>query len=218
MMMNGFEHMRKQNFAQIYADGVVVNNADPQQARRLQVRVAGVHDDVPDEDLPWAVCGMDAGRGPHSEAAAVAVPRIGALVSVEFQQGDPQNPIYTGGVSSSKTVPALFKINYPDRSGFLLPNGTYFYVDEVTGDLKIQHRGMTCTVDADGKTTVVTAELLVDCPKTRFTGTVEIDELVTVHAGITGEGDVQLDGYSLKLHDHIEQGDGAATSAARPTV
>lgn len=216
--MNGFEHMRKQNFSQIYADGLVVNNVDPQKSRRLQVRVAGIHDDVPDEDLPWAVCGVDAGRGPHEEAAHVAIPRIGALVSVEFQQGDPQNPIYTGGVSSSKTVPALFKVNYPDRSGFLLPNGTYFYVDEVSGDLVIQHQSMTAVVNEAGETTLTCPKLLVDCPDTKFTGLVEIDGHVTVHAGISGEGDVVLDNYSLKLHDHMEQGDGQATSAARPTA
>lgn len=213
-----FDHFKQQDYKSTEVHGVVVNNVDPMKARRLQIRVSPIHDGVPDAALPWAVCGVSAGRGPTLAAASVAIPMIGADVLVKFQQGDPQNPIYTGAISSSGTVPELFRINYPNRSGRILPNGTYMYVDEVTNDMMIHHRATTLLIAASGRTTVNIAEnasvnvvgetllktpkLTVDCPQSLFTGIVQINGQLRPMAGVVGSGDVDMDGFTLKKHKH----------------
>lgn len=81
--------------------GTVVNNVDPMQMGRLQVTVP----DVVLAPLNWAmpcfpVSGMQAG--------AWMIPGLGAGVWVEFEQGDPDHPIWSGcWYGSAAEVPAL---------------------------------------------------------------------------------------------------------------
>lgn len=73
--------------------GTVVNNADPMMRGRLQVMVPDVFGAVPST---WAeACTPLAGpTGPPM--GAHLVPPIGAGVWVEFEQGDPNYPIWVG--------------------------------------------------------------------------------------------------------------------------
>lgn len=145
-----FEALRNQSIGEAFLDAVVVDNNDPLKLRRLKIRASSIHADTPEEHLPWAICGMPTGQGPLATATEFAVPRNGSTVLVVFQNGDPAEPIYLGGISDSTNVPALFKTNYPNRVGWLLYNGTAFYVDCQTNVLSIAHRGTTITIDANG--------------------------------------------------------------------
>ena len=70
--------------------GTVLDNIDPLQSGRLQVEVPDVAGTVPST---WALpCLPFAGTG----AGFFAVPPVGSLVWVEFEQGDPDYPIWTG--------------------------------------------------------------------------------------------------------------------------
>jgi uncharacterized protein involved in type VI secretion and phage assembly len=70
--------------------GTVLNNIDPLQTGRLQVAVAGVAGLLPSN---WAIpCLPLAGK----QMGAYVVPQIGAGVWVEFEQGNPEFPIWTG--------------------------------------------------------------------------------------------------------------------------
>jgi hypothetical protein len=70
--------------------GVVTNNLDPLQVGRIRARVSDVSGAI---DLNWAMpcvpCGL-------SKRVAGSLPKIGASVWIEFEQGDPQRPIWTG--------------------------------------------------------------------------------------------------------------------------
>ena len=95
--------------------GTVVNNVDPEQRGRIQVIVPDVSNImVSSWALPCApVGGMQTGM--------FAVPPIGAGVWVEFEQGDPDYPIWTGCFwGSTAEVPALAKIVPPAVSGITL--------------------------------------------------------------------------------------------------
>jgi len=82
--------------------GVVLNNIDPMQQGRLQIQVPDVAGLVP---TSWAmpcmpVAGMQNGM--------VAPPMIGSGVWVEFEQGNPDHPIWVGCFwGSAAEVPAL---------------------------------------------------------------------------------------------------------------
>jgi hypothetical protein len=71
--------------------GIVIENIDPEQIGRVLVQVPDVLGETPSS---WALpCVPAAGI----QAGVFVVPPIGSQVWVEFEQGDPDYPIWTGG-------------------------------------------------------------------------------------------------------------------------
>jgi type VI secretion system (T6SS) baseplate-like injector VgrG len=71
--------------------GTVVNNIDPEQRGRIQAIVPDVQGVIP---TTWAMpCVPIAGK----LEGTFMVPQIGAGVWMEFEQGDPEYPIWVGG-------------------------------------------------------------------------------------------------------------------------
>jgi len=70
--------------------GTVVNNLDPENRCRIQAIVPDVQSFIP---LTYALpCLPAAGKG----SGAFFVPEVGAKVWIEFEQGDPDYPIWSG--------------------------------------------------------------------------------------------------------------------------
>jgi hypothetical protein len=70
--------------------GTVLNNVDPEQRGRILAQVPDVSALLP---TSWALpCVPIAGR----QMGMYAVPQIGSAVWIEFEQGDPNYPIWTG--------------------------------------------------------------------------------------------------------------------------
>jgi uncharacterized protein involved in type VI secretion and phage assembly len=98
--------------------GTVVNNVDPLQIGRIQVAVPDVNTAIPGT---WAMpCMPIAGM----QMGAYLVPQIGAGVWVEFEQGDPDYPIWVGGFyGSAAEVPALALAGIPASPNILFQTG-----------------------------------------------------------------------------------------------
>lgn len=91
--------------------GIVINNIDPEFRARLLVQVPDVLGPVPSS---WAeACTPLAGpTGPPM--GAYLVPPIGAGVWVEFEQGDPEYPIWVGcRFASSADIPPTARAGLP---------------------------------------------------------------------------------------------------------
>jgi uncharacterized protein involved in type VI secretion and phage assembly len=118
--------------------GVVVNNIDPMQIGRIQASVPDVSGLVP---TSWAMpCVLVAGIN----TGVFTVPQIGSGVWIEFEQGDPDRPIWVGGYwGSAAEVPVMAKSVPPGINGFTiqttLKNGlTISDVPGPTGGILIQ--------------------------------------------------------------------------------
>ena len=102
--------------------GIVVNNLDPMQIGRLQAIVPDVSNVIPSS---WAMpCAPVAGI----QHGQFAVPPIGSSVWIEFEQGDPDYPIWVGCFwGSAAEVPALSRLVPPVVPGItfqtVLQNG-----------------------------------------------------------------------------------------------
>ncbi len=71
--------------------GTVINNVDPEQRGRIQAIVPAVQGLVP---MGFAMpCVPLAGK----QEGTFMVPQLGAGVWIEFEQGDPDYPIWVGG-------------------------------------------------------------------------------------------------------------------------
>ena len=85
--------------------GSVINNVDPMLTGRIQAIVPDVSGPTP---TSWAMpCVLMAGI----QTGNIAIPPIGAGVWIEFERGDPDYPIWTGGFfGSAAEIPALHQL------------------------------------------------------------------------------------------------------------
>jgi uncharacterized protein involved in type VI secretion and phage assembly len=93
----------------------VINNIDPMQIGRIQVIVPDVSNVIP---TSWAMpCVPVAGI----QMGVYTVPPIGSGVWVEFEQGDPDYPIWVGCFwGTAAEVPALARMVPPVLAGITL--------------------------------------------------------------------------------------------------
>lgn len=93
----------------------VVDNADPLRLRRLTLRIPDV---LGSQDSTWALpCFPVAGR----QMGVFALPPVDALVWAEFEHGDPNYPVWTGGRwGSAGDVPSSALDAPPGRQNILL--------------------------------------------------------------------------------------------------
>jgi uncharacterized protein involved in type VI secretion and phage assembly len=95
--------------------GLVLNNVDPEQRGRLLVQVPDV---LGLGTSSWAMPNVPF-AGP--QMGAYVIPVIGAGVWVEFEGGDPDFPIWTGGFwGSAAEVPALALAGLPASPNVVL--------------------------------------------------------------------------------------------------
>ena len=92
--------------------GTVINNIDPEQRGRIMAMVPDVLGFTPSS---WAMpCVPLAGK----QEGTFMVPQVGAGVWIEFEQGDPDYPIWVGGFwGIAAEVPALALVPPPIPPG-----------------------------------------------------------------------------------------------------
>lgn len=77
--------------------GTVVLNNDPMGIGRIKVRVYSVHgtrNEIPDDQLDWAYPKF---WNASYNSGTFIVPEVGNTVWVEFENGNPSQPVYSGG-------------------------------------------------------------------------------------------------------------------------
>jgi hypothetical protein len=95
--------------------GTVINNLDPLQIGRIQAIVPDVSNIIPSS---WAMPCAPVGGMQHGQ---FAVPPIGAGVWMEYEQGDPDYPIWVGCFwGTAAEVPALARVVPPVVPGITL--------------------------------------------------------------------------------------------------
>src|SRR5215813_6953642 len=99
--------------------GMVMNNIDPMQMGRIMVQVPDVSNVLPST---WAMpCVPFAGI----QNGFFVLPAIGSGVWIEFEQGDPDYPIWTGGFwGSASEVPALALAGAPGLQSVVIQTMT----------------------------------------------------------------------------------------------
>jgi uncharacterized protein involved in type VI secretion and phage assembly len=98
--------------------GVVVNNIDPMQVGRIMASVPDVGSAIPST---WAMpCVPITGKG----SGTWVVPQIGTGVWIEYEQGDPEYPIWTGCFwGSASDTPSDAKKGNPLSPSIVLQTG-----------------------------------------------------------------------------------------------
>ena len=99
--------------------GTVINNIDPMQMGRIMVQVPDVSNVIPST---WAMpCVPFTGI----QSGLFVVPAIGSGVWIEFEHGDPDYPIWTGGYwGSAAELPALALAGVPGLQSIVIQTTT----------------------------------------------------------------------------------------------
>ena len=148
--------------------GKVVDNKDSLKFGRVKVRIFGIHDNVAEEALPWA---MSEQSYLGSSTANLIVPEIGSVIRGYFENDDPMKPIYNSIISSKanlsenlketflgKTPPGeaimdeAVNSDYPNTMVLMKTDqGEGVLLNRKTGLMKITHRsGLKIRIDPNG--------------------------------------------------------------------
>jgi hypothetical protein len=75
--------------------GVVEAIDDPRKEGRARIRVNGIYTDIPTGDLPWAYPKQkNTVFGQAGKCGSISIPKIGSIVAVCFDNGNPYSPEY----------------------------------------------------------------------------------------------------------------------------
>lgn len=187
--------------------GVVELIDDPRKEGRARIRVYSIHDDLVAGDIPWAYPkNKSLFFGQEGKAGSISIPKVGSIVAVKFDNGNPYSPEYFAIHELAQDVKDELNTEY-DGSHIILFDGDqelklWFSVGK---GLTISVKGASINLAPDNLITVTTDnKVVVDSPNIELgTGALE--------AVIKGETFQRL----FNAHTHIGNL-GAPTSI--PTV
>lgn len=126
--------------------GLVEENIDPKRQGRIKIRVFGVFDQIPTEDLPWS--------SPFNETDGKSfhVPSIGKLVSVVFIKNNLYSPYYLDAenynINLKDRLDDMEDDDYVNFSALLYDHRTQIYSNNE--ELKIDWYFNNISIDKEG--------------------------------------------------------------------
>lgn len=140
---------------------IVTDNNDPAKLQRVQARIEKFHDHLEDSELPWFLpkkahnVGLISGG--LGRTGSCAIPATDAAITIYFPSGDPQIGQYTNERPVDEKLKIdEFDVNYPHRTGYVLPNGYTFIIDMKTNEVFLETPGdANITVLGDTNLTTV---------------------------------------------------------------
>lgn len=232
-----------------YRIGIVVFNSDPAKQQRVKVVVPGFLEDDNTDNLPWVgpVRGSEFGLGTNPSSGLtfgdVKVPKLGSVLAVKFQDGDPKHGLYVGSASTvavANGMPAQLSTNYPNRTGSWDTLGTVMYRDLDTGLIGLRHKsgtvleiqpngdiGVACVGVVTGSATQwnvtgnmnITGNVAITGDVTltgnqSTSGTILGSSTITAVGALRGASVGNTAGMTLEGHHHTSGGGGYPTSSA----
>ncbi|NIR59231.1 MAG: phage tail protein [Gammaproteobacteria bacterium] len=146
--------------------GIVVDNADPERLGRLKLRIPSVLGESDEGVTDWAWPCVPFGGSP--ETGFFFIPETGAQVWVEFEEGNPDLPIWVGtvwakpgGTSAVPEEARQMEEDRPQRRVLKTASGHVLEFCDVEGEesITLRHKdGATVTLDADGSVVIANKE------------------------------------------------------------
>jgi hypothetical protein len=200
--------------------GLVVDNLDPDKRGRLKLRVPSV---LGEATTAWALPCFPYGGA--ADLGFIAVPPTGAMVAVEFLEGDLSSPIWTGSFwRSADEVPAevagdgastkLLKtdsghvLSFEDQEGeeaitLTSAKGAVMTLDPDGGITLTDSNGATVAVDAaagEVKVADVNGNTIVLSSSGIAAADANGNEITTVAGGITVKGStIRIEGQQVSI-------------------
>ena len=152
----------KNYFTTPFCVATVVNNNDPENAYRVKVRIETVHDNISDENLPWAARVGPTFMGFGDADIDHAIPEVGTKVLTIFIANDPNSILYLGSLYKKNPVTPSGD-SYLGSYGIYTKKGEFIGIDKINTTFKMIYEGKIdiskiteATVNINGPMTVKT--------------------------------------------------------------
>ena len=143
--------------------GKVVDTADPDRLGRVRVKVIGYYDNIPENQLPWAVPDISWLGG---KCGSQIIPELDSMVRGYFDNGDVQRPIYDSLAFNAYNSDSYYTNRqtwweYPHKMVLMeTDQGDFLTLNRKDGNLCFTHRtGATTIIDRNGNITIKTGTL-----------------------------------------------------------
>lgn len=127
--------------------GVVEDNKDPKHIGRVKVRVQTIFDNIPTDDIPWAMPYKDVNGNQFN------MPEVGKVVGVIFNSGTIYKPEYIYAehynINLEKKLSSLSDEDYVSFKAVLFDQSTQIWRTKTDG-LKIDHEYSNINLDSNG--------------------------------------------------------------------
>lgn len=145
--------MKNKTVQTIYSDdlvsglflGEVVDINDPQREGKIRIKIFGIFDDVPSENIPWAQCMLFSSAGSGTGSGTWSLPKLGSLVRVRFQNGNPYLPMW----ESIDRVSRELKEKLSEESDYLNAHVLVFDTEENLYIYRLPSEGLFFRLGSD---------------------------------------------------------------------
>ena len=128
--------------------GEVLDNNDPDKLKRIKVNIP-LWDMYTDDQLQWVAPESSSSSSPDVDNHNI--PEVGSTVKVFFENGNPENPRYTGAGVTEDTKCSLYDESYPNTYGEKDSIGNFTMHNKETGVSVYHHNsGTEIQMDPDG--------------------------------------------------------------------
>jgi hypothetical protein len=217
--------------------GVVVDNDDPEQLGRCRIKVYSLFDDLEDTQVPWAFpVTNNSFAGGGGGFGSISIPKIGAIVRVQFSEGNIYSPEYYGIQTINRAMQAdiadsylnshviaydedeQMKVYYTPGKGLTIFHKESQVIINPDSSITIEHKDSQSIIELVGDTINVVSQNEVNVTSTNTvnitTENVVIDHSNTIELGAGAAEKLVLgDSFLSLFNSHTHLGNmGAPTS------
>lgn len=136
--------------------GPVVDNNDPEKLGRCRIKVYSLFDDLDDSAVPWAYpVTRNMFGGGNGGFGSISVPKIGAILRVQFSEGNLYSPEYYGIQTINRAMQADISDTYLNSHVLAYDEDEKMKVYYTPGNgLEIFHKDSHITINPDSSITI----------------------------------------------------------------
>ncbi len=149
-------------FTTPFCVATVVDNNDPTSSYRVKVRAELIHDNIPNDQLPWAARVAPTFMGFGNADIDHAIPEVGTKVLIMFMANDPNSILYLGSLYKNNSATPSGD-QYLGSYGIYTQKGEFIGIDKINYTFKMIYEGKIdiskiaeATVSINGPMTVKT--------------------------------------------------------------
>jgi hypothetical protein len=187
--------------------GPVVDNDDPEKLGRCRIKVFSLFDDIPDESVPWAFPVTNSVfAGGAGGFGSLSIPKIGAIVRVQFSEGNLYSPEYYGIQTINRAMQSDISDTYLNSHVLAYDEDEEMKVYYTPGNgMEIFHKDSHITINPDSSITI------------EHKDSQSIIELVGTTINITANSTINITSNSLIKAESTEVNmNGSATTKLGP--